>query len=288
MSPARFPVLRGPFLGQVPPEPDEPPVLFAIDLVSTHRFQHGTVTFSPDGTEAYWSTQLALEESGYSEGGIVFSRLEDDAWTRPEPASFSRPDTDDDVPVFAPDGERLYFLSAQPGPGEEESGPERIWYVDRDGSGWSKPVLIPGGPNSLELHWQFSVSANGSLYTPGEGDLYVSRFEDGAWQTPERLPGTVNSEAEEFAPYVTPAEDLLLFTRLGHPGNVGYLDLWVSFRGPDGSWSEAVRLPEPVNTRGPDLCPVLSSDRRFLFLNSGRAGNDDNYWVDAGFLEEMR
>jgi ankyrin repeat protein len=282
-----FPELRGPYLGQEPPEPGAPPALFAPDIVSTHRFQHGTVTFSPDGTEAFWATQLALEDTGYSEGAIVRSHIEDGLWTEPALAGFSRLGLGDDVPFFAPDGERLYFLSSRPGPGDDGEGPERIWHVDRIQSGWSEPVLIPGGPNSLELHWQFSVAADGSIYSPGEGDLYVSRLVDGTWGAPERLPAAVNSEADEFAPYVTPGQDVLLFTRAGHPDNRGYVDLWASFRGPDGSWSEAVHLPEPVNTRGPEICPILSPDGRYVFLNSGRAGNDDNYWVDAGFLEEL-
>ena len=152
----------------------------------------------------------------------------------------------------------------------------------------SEPEFVVGGPNTVDLHWQFSVAADGSLYTPGEGNLYVSRFEDGAWQAPERLPEAVNSEAEEFGPYVTPAEDLLLFVRTGHPDNVGFLDLWASFREPGGEWSEAVHLPGQISTRAHEICPVLSPDGRFLFFNSSRAGNDDNYWVDAGFLEGLR
>jgi hypothetical protein len=48
------------------------------------------------------------------------------------------------------------------------------------------------------------------------------------------------------------------------------------------------RPPEPVNTRGPEICPILSPDGRYLFLNSGRAGNENNFWVEASFLEELR
>ena len=31
-----------------------------------------------------------------------------------------------------------------------------------------------------------------------------------------------------------------------------------------------------------------SPDGRYLFLNSARPGNDDDYWVDAGFLAQLR
>jgi hypothetical protein len=259
-----------------------------MGIVSTHRFQHGTVSFSPDGGEACWSTQLTLEASGYSDGAIVCSRLEAGRWTNPQVAPFSALELNDDVPIFSPDGRRIYFLSSRAGPGAD-AGPERIWYVDREvGEDWSDPVLVEDGPNTLEQHWQFSVAADGSLYTPGEGDLYVSRFRDGAWQTPERLTDTINSEADELAPYITPDESLLLFIRAGHPENRSYINVWASFRREDGSWTEAVILPEPIATRAGEMCPMLSPDGRYLFFNSSRVGSDDNFWVDAGFLEELR
>jgi ankyrin repeat protein len=51
-EPRGFPALEGPYLGQTPPPAGAEPALFAVDIVSTHRFQHGTIAFSPDGTEA--------------------------------------------------------------------------------------------------------------------------------------------------------------------------------------------------------------------------------------------
>jgi hypothetical protein len=49
-----------------------------------------------------------------------------------------------------------------------------------------------------------------------------------------------------------------------------------------------VILPEPIATRAGEMCPMLSPDGRYLFFNSSRVGSDDNFWVDAGFLEELR
>ena len=64
----RFPQLTGAYMGQQPPAPDDGPVLFALDIVSTHRFQHGTIAFSPTGDEAFWSSQIAIQETGYWTG----------------------------------------------------------------------------------------------------------------------------------------------------------------------------------------------------------------------------
>ncbi|UCF20112.1 MAG: ankyrin repeat domain-containing protein, partial [Gemmatimonadota bacterium] len=91
----RFPVLEGAYMGQ--PAPGAEPELFAPDIVSTHRFQHGTIAFSPDGSEAYWSTEVALPDSGYSRGLTVFSRVVDGRWSEPAPAPFSQIGWGDDV-----------------------------------------------------------------------------------------------------------------------------------------------------------------------------------------------
>ncbi|MGW8283955.1 MAG: ankyrin repeat domain-containing protein, partial [Gemmatimonadota bacterium] len=96
-GPRQFPELRGPYLGQTPPAPGDDPVLFAPDIVSTHRFQHGTIAFSPAGDEAFWSSQVAVQETGYSEGLILTTRIEDGRWAEPSPAPFSRVGWGDDV-----------------------------------------------------------------------------------------------------------------------------------------------------------------------------------------------
>jgi ankyrin repeat protein len=282
----RFPVLEGPYMGQTPPAAGAEPVPFALDIVSTHRFQHGTIAFSPDGTEAYWSTEYALPDSGYSYGMIYFSEIVDGRWTEPAPAPFSVPRQGDDVPIFAPDGQKLYFLSTRTTEGEEGRQAERIWYVTRTADGWSEPQIIEGGPNTLDLHWSFSVAANGNIYTPGDDDIHVSRLVDGVYQPPENLGAPVNSETGEGMPYIAPDESYLVFQRSRHEDNVGYLDLWIAFKDESGDWMDPVHLP--VSTEAHEICPLMSPDGKYLFFNSSRLGNDDNYWVDASFIETLR
>jgi ankyrin repeat protein len=282
----RFPALAGPYLAPDPPPPGAEPRLFAPDIVSTHRFQHGTIAFAPDMDEAYWSSQIALQETGYSRGLILYSRLADGRWTEPSPAPFSRLGLGDDVPIFAPDGDRLYFLSGRPVRGEEGGGGERIWYVTRsaiDSTGWSEPEIVVDGPNTLDLHWEFSVAADRSLYVPSRGDLYVSRLEGGSYQGPESLGAPINSDADEAMPFISPDGSYLLFTRFGHPDNHGFADLWISFKDEAGGWKEPLNLGERINSVA-GICPIVSPDGAYLFFNA--AG--DNYWVDAGVIEESR
>jgi len=282
----RFPDLSGKYLGPDPPVSGADPRLFAPDIVSTHRFQHGTIAFAPDMDEAYWSSQIALQETGYSRGLILHSRLVDGLWTEPAPAPFTRLGLGDDVPIFAPNGNRLYFLSVRPARGVGDGGGERIWYVTRSATEptvWSEPEIVVGGPNTLDLHWEFSVAADGSLYVPSRGDLYISRLENGQYQEPESLGAPVNSDADEAMPFISPDGSYLLFTRFGHPENEGFSDLWISFLSDAGEWTEPINLGEPINTVA-GICPIVSPDGEYLFFNA----SGDNYWVDAGFIQELR
>jgi len=282
--PRAFPVLTGAYMGQQPPGPGDRPVPFALDIVSDHRFQHGTVAFSPAGDEAMWSSQIAIQETGYSQGLMLFSHIDDGRWTEPVPVPFSRLGLSDDVPFYLPGGDRLYFLSARRAPHEESGQGERIWHVDRTADGWSEPQIVEGGPNTLDLHWEFSVAADTSLYVASRGELYVSRYVDGRYAEPESLGPLVNSEADESMPFIAPDKSYLLFTRFRHPDNIGFSDLWISFPDEQGSWTEAVNLGERINSVA-GICPIVTPDGRYLFFNSG---NDDNYWVDAGFIEGLR
>jgi ankyrin repeat protein len=291
-APVDFPVLRGPYMGQ--PRPGREPVPFALDIVASHRFEHCVPTFSPDGDEAYWSSSFIIDESGYTRSLLFTSFIEGGRWTEPAPVPFSQFTTGDGEPFFDPGGERLYFLSYRPSPADS-SRAERIWYVDRTADGWSEPHMIEGGPNTIEMHWQFSVAVNGNIYfgsgAPGGfggGDVYVSRFADGTWQQPENLGPVINTEASEGSPFIAPDEGYLIFTGNRRPGGVGGVDLYISYRDEAGDWTTPVNMGEPVNSEAYEICSLVTPDGAQLILNSSRRGNDDAYWVDAGVIQELR
>jgi ankyrin repeat protein len=280
IGPQHFPVLTGPYLGQALPGSE--PTLFAPAIVSSHRFEHCVVTFSSEGDEAFWGSSFQPVDSGYTIGVLLTSRLVNGAWTTPEPATFSTNlQYGEGEPFFSPDGNRLYFISMRPGPGEAGSQGERIWFAERTATGWSEARLIEGGPNARDLHWQFSVAANGNIYTGSRGGIHISRFENGEYRDPEPLGPTINSDQREGSPFIAPDESYLLFMR--STGNE--IRQQISFRR-DGQWMEPQDLGDVVNA-GRCVCAATSPDGRYLFFHSFRSGNADVYWVDAGFLEQL-
>lgn len=279
-------LLRGPYFGQ--PPPGDTPVLFAPEFFLYVGEYHAPVVFSPDGREAYWTPSMA----GPAVTGRM-SRMVDGAWTPPQDVDFGLEAGAREV-AFAPDGERIYFISTQRAQGDPptpdgRSAPERIWYASRDSGGFGPPRLMPPVINTRLTHWQFSLTADRDLYftswgdeTRGGGDILVSRFVDGVYLEPEPLGPEINSDGREICPFVAPDESYLIFSRA--PANVSLTDLFISYRRSDGSWSEAEPLPPPINSEFLDLYGVVSPDGKYFFFLSAREGKARIYWVDAEFI----
>ncbi|GAB1858620.1 hypothetical protein MHTCC0001_34600 [Flavobacteriaceae bacterium MHTCC 0001] len=66
----------------------------------------------------------------------------------------------------------------------------------------------------------------------GKSDLYVSfKDENGNWLDPINLGSTINSECEEFAPYISPDEKFLFFSKREKWNNPAFSNIyWVSLK----------------------------------------------------------
>ena len=289
-SPRQFPLLTGPYLGMKPPGDEPAPV--APDIISDNWGNHSSVTFSPDGAEAFWSAYIIPSDSGYGRGRLLTSKLVDGHWTEPSLPSFAILEAHDDVPFFSPDGSRLYFISRRPlEPGGASSG-ENVWIVERAGTGWGEPYPAPGELNSAPKHWQFSVASSGTIYFAGSGDgelgrgdIYKSVLVNGVYARPTHLGSVINTDQTETSPCIAPDESFLLFASMGHHvDGDGPMEIFISWPNLDGSWTE----PVAIGIEG--LCPIISPDGKYLFFN-GAAGGINGMgivWVKADFLERLR
>jgi hypothetical protein len=86
----------------------------------------------------------------------------------------------------------------------------------------------------------------------------------------------------------------MVFYSAGRPDNLSTEllgDLYISFRGEDGEWLEAIRIDEPINSTNEENWPRISPDGRFLFFSSDRREGvemPDLYWVSAKALDRYR
>jgi ankyrin repeat protein len=286
-EPVRFPVLSGEYMGQERPGPE--PAVFALDIVSSHDGEHGCITFSADGREAYWATSFVISDTGYSSGGILSSRIDNDRWTEPEFAFFTRGlKTKDDVPFCSPDGGRIYFVSRRPTAPGTSTGKENIWYIEKRSGEWSTPIPVSKAVNFLDVHWQISVSRALSLYfCCSEKGLCCSRWENGGYTEPVPVGNPAGDDFSGDTPFIAPDESYLIFNSFREGGHGGS-DLYIAFRDRDGEWTKPVNMGPGVNSPAGERCPILSPDGRYLFFLSTRNGKSNVWWVDAGVIDGLR
>ncbi len=103
----------------------------------------------------------------------------------------------------------------------------------------------------------------------------------------------VNSEFGVGDVYVSPDESYTVLSS-SRPPSLGGGDLFVSFRRPNGGWSEPAHLGNTINTDQTEFCPMVTPDGKFLFFSRRRGASwseataGDVYWVDAKILEQFR
>nr|WP_299343474.1 hypothetical protein [Allomuricauda sp.] len=290
------PKVKGPFFGIIP---TDQPQLLAPELLASPVTEYNG-TFSPDGTEFYYST------SPPGKTYITFTELQaDSTWSEPQIASFSGTYTDYD-PFFSLDGNRIYFSSQRPEGELENSG---VWYVQRENTGWSEPIYVELMGAEKDEYYT-SLSKNGNLYFNiwSDGRMFRGIPTDSVYQV-EPLPQIINEGSNKGDPFISPDEDYLIFR--GYDDTLGRGDLYISFN-IEGNWTKPENLGEPINSETHEMCPWVSPDGKLFIFASGRISSPlqtsplesikkvheryrtfDNgqlnlYYMSADFIAEMK
>lgn len=283
-----------PYFGQ--PLPTLSPERFAPGVVSTDAIELNGV-FTPDLTEFFFARLIDGVQTMYH------SVLVDGAWSAPRPLLLfpgqSRAVADD--MAVSPDGRELYFLGNHPHPHAAGVRSSDIWRSRRINGRWSTAEVMPP-PISTEASEVYPVVVGDrSLYFSsnrpgglGRNSLYrAQRLADGSFAEPVLVAPPVNSEFGVGDVYVSPDESYMVFSS-SRPPSPGGGDLFVSFRRPNGGWSEPAHLGNTINTDQTEFCPMVTPDGKFLFFSRRRGASwseataGDVYWVDAKILERFR
>lgn len=155
---------------------------------------------------------------------------------------------------------------------------------------FGKWKLIEGSLNEETNKGALSVSQDGewmifagkfSNQAYASFDIYFSYLTPEGWSAPQNAGSNINSDFYESGPTLSPDKRALYFIS-DRPGGYGGLDIYVSYRQPNGKWGPAQNMGPDINTAGSEQAPFIHADNQTLYFTSDGLpgyGNSDLYVV---------
>lgn len=275
------------YLGQQPP--GMTPIRFPPNslLANDDWFWHGSPHFSPDLKEMYWGKYSNNPQPDRIE--LAYVEVENNQWTQMQTPPFADLNYHENNPCFSNSGNTLYFLSRRT--------EKHIFYVLRTPTGWSQPVQlnIPL-PANKRLGWNFSITNDKSIYIAlfdingsSPPDIYKASYINEQYTMAETIGVPVNTNYNEFWPFIDPDERFLIFLS-NRPGGFGMHDLYLSSINQDGTWNDPINLGSDINSNQEEGAPYISPDGLYFFFTASKIGDlgYNPYWVDAQIIENFR
>lgn len=194
--------------------------------------------------------------------------------------------------ILSDDGKTLYFTRAfhANNVGGKYAGTD-IWVSKKDEQGNWLPASNAGNPwNNKQSNSVIGINLDHTVvyllnaYSNKSG-ISFSKLYSGAWGEPEfiAIPGINRDDFVGF--YVSPAFDVILISMKGKD-SFGEEDLYVSLKDSFGKWTEPKNLGTTINTKGFEISPFLSPDKKRLFFSSNGHpgfGDADIFYCDRLF-----
>ena len=178
----------------------------------------------------------------------------------------------DHAPILINQDKTLVFASrrnTQPG---HKTGSEDIFISNLMNNVWTTPEPFDKATNTQGHEAATFISPDGkTMYIYRDvngGDIFeVKKTGPNTWGKPQALPEPINSKFFEPSFYIT-LDGQFAFFSSDRPDGFGGLDLYLSMRQPDGTWSEAMNLGTNINTEFDEDAPFISPDGTTLYFSS--------------------
>ena len=242
--------------------------IFGKNIISTHLYERD-LAMDPEGNELIFSIgdykqQLRCLVSIKKQNGI---------WGKKEILPFSGR-YDDIEPFFTPDGMALYFASSRPIYGDSSRADFNIWKSIREEKIWTDPIPLDSIINTTGNEFYPAIASSGNLYFTavrdngiGSEDIFISRFVNGFYKEPIPLDTSINTNTFEFNAYVSPDEDLIVFSSYGRPDGNGGGDLYYSIKNGNDQWDKSKNMLH-INSIALDYCPFIDFKNENFYFTS--------------------
>ena len=246
--------------------------IFAPGIIST-PLNERDLAISPDGRELMYT----LNTNDNTRRAIVMVGLTGNRVDSKGIAPFSGTFADIE-PTYSPDGQKLFFASSRPLYAGDTTADYNIWYSERINTQWSAEAHpVSGKVNTDEDEFYPSVATNGNLYYTaaykngvGREDIYVSMPTEGVYGEPTPLNTNVNTANFEFNAYVSPDEQVIIFSSYGRADDMGGGDLYISTKDASGHWSKSRNAGPAINSNKLDYCPFIDFRHAAFYFTSNR------------------
>ena len=194
---------------------------------------------------------------------------------------------------FSADGRYMFFVQCT---NRENIGSCDIWYSIRKGNKWSNPINLGEPANSR--YWESNpiMSPTGDMiyFTSNRPNglggkdiwcvqVYIDDYGYLKTYNPQPLGKPINTDKDEFAPFIHADNHTLYFSSDGHKG-LGGQDIFRSVRSDDGTWSTPENLGYPINTHGDESGFVINGLGNRAYFASDQLENNgkklDIYEID--------
>jgi TolB protein len=248
---------------------------FAPDIAST-QYAEIRLTLSPDGHTALW---FSRDRPGGAGGYDIWSSHKTaSGWSTATPVSFNSKTRDFD-PAFSADGRFVYFCSDRPG----GSGSDDVYRVAVTGTGFGTPENLGPTVNSAGNEFAPMLSPDGAtlLFSSdrdgGVHDLFTAAQRAGGFEQARRLPGAINTNANEFDATFLADGTTIVFAR-AKDFRKDRVDLFYAALN-DGRYDAGTLLPLDINhtktdTYGPMLDWSTPGTLTFSGQRDGARGMD--------------
>jgi len=190
---------------------------------------------------------------------------------------------DDYIPFITEDENFMVFTSSRKYISDFQQFIKGIYFSRKINGVWSPATPASSKINTDENEEIVGISKDGNILlvhvdrTSNPHDIFYSeRNKSGNFTELKDLGPTINTKSKEIGASLSITGDTLYFAS-NRSGGYGGFDIYMAFRLPNGSWSQAVNLGEPINTPADENYPYITADGTKLYFSSNGTNSMGGY-----------